>query len=157
MDQDICQLINYEELISKVVRAKAKVGLQQSSYVQKTDQICLWGSQLAYTIAHKVQTQGSLKDHHRDDYKASKGPVSTPAQDSEPSDKAKKDKKKKKHYQDKRDSRKPKDSTGPNSEFNAAKVGGKREKNKKNVSEITYFHCNKKRHYSNKCPEPPKN
>ena len=89
-----------------------------------------------------------------------KGPASTPTSAStnpELSDKARKDKKKKQH-RDKRDSREPKDSTTPASGVNAAEVGGKeRRRNKKDVSKITCFNCNKKGHYSNRCPEPPKN
>ena len=95
-----------------------------------------------------------------EDESQGKGPASTPASastDPKPSDKARKDKKKKQHI-DKRDSREPKDSTTSASGVNAAEVGGKeRRRNKKDVSEITYFNCNKKEHYSNRCPEPPKN
>ena len=37
IDQDNSQLINYKELVSKVVKAKAKTGLQPSSYMRETD------------------------------------------------------------------------------------------------------------------------
>ena len=37
MDQDPSHLDDYEELIAKTVRAKAKAGLRPSSYIQKTD------------------------------------------------------------------------------------------------------------------------
>ena len=143
------------------MRAKAKAGLRPGSYVQETDLSCLRGNQPAHITAHKVPTQGAGKDHCGDDSKASKCSASTPAsastQDSEPSDKAKKDKKKN-YYQGKRNSKDPKDSTTPASGVNAAEVGGKvKRKNKNNVSEITCFNCNKKGHYLNKCPKPPKN
>ena len=145
------------------MRAKAKVGLRPSSYMRETDLSYLRGNRPTHTIAHKVKTQGAGKNHCRDDSKTSKGSASTPAsastQDSKLSDraKAKKDKKKK-YYQGKRDSREPKDSTTPASGINAAEFGGKeRRRNKKDVSKITYFNCNKKGHYSNKCPELPKN
>ena len=56
MDQDNSQLIDYEELVAKAVRAKAKAGLRPRSYVQKTDLSYLQGNWLAHTTAHKVQT-----------------------------------------------------------------------------------------------------
>ena len=37
MDQDASHLDNYEELVAKAVKAKAKAGLRPSSYVQQTD------------------------------------------------------------------------------------------------------------------------
>ena len=37
MNQDDTQLINYEKLVAKTVRAKAKVDLQLSFSVRKTD------------------------------------------------------------------------------------------------------------------------
>ena len=99
MDQDNSQLIDYEELVAKMVRVEAKAGLRLSSYVRETDLICLRGNQPAHTTAYKVQTQVVVKDHCGDNFKASKSSASTPApaftQNSEPSDKAKKDKKKK--------------------------------------------------------------
>ena len=159
MDQDESQLIDYEELVAKAVRTEAKAGLRPSSYVRETDLSCLRGNRPAHTTAHKVQTQGAV--NRGDDSKASKGSASTPAsastQDSEPSDKAKKDKKK--NWRGKRDSREPKESTTPASGVNAAEVGGgrQRRRNKKDLSGVTCYNCNKKGHFANKCPEPPKN
>ena len=49
INQDANQLDNYEGLVAKVIRAKAKVGLQPSSYMQKTDQQYIQKSLLAYT------------------------------------------------------------------------------------------------------------
>ena len=161
MDQNNFQLINYEELVARAVRAKAKASLRPSSYVRETDQNCLQGNWPAHTTAHKVQTQGVRKNHHGNDSKASKGSASIPAsasnQDSEPSDKAKKDKKK--NWRGKRDSREPKDSTTPVSGVNTAKVGGgkQKRKNKKDISGVTCYNCNKKGHFLNKCLESPKN
>ena len=56
MDQDNSQLIDYEELVAKAVRAEAKVGPRPSSYMWKTDLSYLQGNQPAHTTAHKVQT-----------------------------------------------------------------------------------------------------
>ena len=154
IDQDATYLDDYEELVSKAVRGEVKTGLQPSSYMQKADLQVLRGSRPTHTTAHKVQMQGAVT--RRDKSKA-KAPAPTPAQDPEPSDKSKKDKKKK-HYREKKDSRELKDSTTSASGVNAAEVGGKgRRRNKKNASEITCFNYNKKGHYSNRCPEPPKN
>ena len=101
-----------------------------------------------------------MKDYCGDDSKTSKGSASTPAtftRDSEPSDKGKKDKKKK-YWQGKKDSKELKDSTNPAFGVNAAEFGGKEmRRKKKDVSEITCFNCNKKRHYSSSCIESPKN
>ena len=76
------------------MRVEAKAGLQPSFYVQETDQQVPRGNQPAHTTAHKVQTQGAIKDHCGDKSKA-KAFVPTSTQDFESSDKAKKDKKKK--------------------------------------------------------------
>ena len=54
MDQDNSQLIDYEELVAKAVRVKAREGLRTSFYVRKTDLSYLQRNQPAYTIAHKV-------------------------------------------------------------------------------------------------------
>ena len=98
IDQDDSQLIDYEELVVKAVRAEAKAGLHPSFYVRETDLSCLQGNRPPHTTAHKVQTQGAVKNHCRDDFKTSKGSTSSLAastQDSELSNKGKKDKKKK--------------------------------------------------------------
>ena len=41
IDQDNSQLVVYEELVAKTVRAEAKAGLRPSCYIQKTDLSCL--------------------------------------------------------------------------------------------------------------------
>ena len=126
IEQDNSQLIDYEELVAKAMKAEAKAGLRPSSYMQEINLSCLQGNWPAHIIAHKVQTQGAVKDYCRDDFKASKNSastsVSTSTQDSNPS---KKDKRKK-YYQGKRDSKEPKDSLTSASGVNAAKVGGSR-------------------------------
>ena len=160
--QDNFQLIDYEEMVAKAVKAKAKAGLRLSSYVRETDLSYLRGNRPAHTTMHKVQTKGAVKNHCGDDFKASKGSVSPPAsasiQDSKPFDKAKKNKKKK-YWRGKRDSKEPKDSSTPAFGVNAAKVGGDRQwrKNKKDISGVTYYNSNKKGYFLNKCLEPPKN
>ena len=85
--------------------------------------------------------------------------MSTPAQDSEPSDKSKKDKKKK-YYRDKKDPKKSReDSITPAYGVKAAEVGGSGKtsrRNKKDLSGVMYYNCNKKRYFADKCQEPRK-
>ena len=151
MDQDDSQLVDYEELVAKAVKAEAKAGLLPSFYVWETDLWCLRGNRPAHTTAHKVQTQGAV--NCGDDSKASKGPASTPTsastQDSELSDKARREKKKKQH-KDKKDFKESRDSSIPVTGVSKAEVGGKR---KKDISEVTYYNCNKKGYFAIKCPE----
>lgn len=52
MDQNAHQLDGFKELLVKAIKAKAKAGLQPSSYVCKTDYHCLQVSQPAHTITH---------------------------------------------------------------------------------------------------------
>ena len=92
MDQNATHLDNYEELIAKVVRVKAKAGLWPSSYMWETDLQVLQRSWPTHTTTHKVQAQGAMTCG---DKSRTKVFASTPAQNSEPSDKSKKDKKKK--------------------------------------------------------------
>ena len=126
INQDNSQLINYEELVTKPVRAKAKASLRPSFYVWETDLSCLQGNWLAHTTIYKVRTQRAVKNHREDDLKTSKGSASTPAsasiQESEPS---KKDKKKK-YYRGQKNSRELNNSSILASGVNVAEVGGGR-------------------------------
>ena len=54
MDQDNFQLVDYEELVVKAVKAEAKAGLRPSSYIQETDLSCLQENKPTHTTAHKV-------------------------------------------------------------------------------------------------------
>ena len=128
------------------MRTEAKAGLQSSFYVRETDQQVSRGNRPAHTTAHKVQTQGAIKDHRGDKSKA-KASVPTSTQDSQSSDKVRKDKKKKQH--------KAKRNSTPATGVNKAEVGD-HEKKKKDVNEITCYNCNRKGHYLNKCPKPQK-
>ena len=146
MDQDASHLDDDKELVAKAMRSEAKAGLQPSFYVRKTDSQVLQGNQLAHITAHKVQTQGEMKDYCEVKSKA-KASVPTSTQDSQPSDKARKDKKKKQH--------KAKRDFTPANGVNKMEVSDHGKK-KKDVSEITFYNCNRKGHYLNKCPKPQK-
>ena len=156
IDQDATHLDDYEELVSKAVRAEAKAGLRPSSYVREADLQVLRGSRPTHTTAHKVQTQGAAI---RGDESRTKALASTLAPDSEPSDKSRKDKKKK-HYREKKDSREPReDSTTPASGVNTAEVGGGGKfsrRKRKDPSKVTCYNCNKKGYFADKCREPRK-
>ena len=67
IDQNATHLNNYEELIAKTVKAKAKAGLRPSFYVQEANLQVLQGSRPTHTTIHKVQTQGAVtcKDKSR--------------------------------------------------------------------------------------------
>ena len=119
INQDATHLDNYEELVAKAVRTKAKAGLQPSFYLWEIDPQVLWGSWPAHTTVYKVQTQGAVNCGDRS--KASKAPAST--QKSKASDKARKNKKKR-HHSDKRNSKEFKDSSPPASGVNAAEISG---------------------------------
>ena len=119
----------------KVVRAKAKTGLQPSFYIQENDIQVLQGSQPAHTTVHKVQSQGAM--HRGEDFKAFKALTSTSK--SEPSNKARKDQKKKQH-RDKRDSREFRDT--PISGINTTRVKDKkRRRKKKDPREVMCYNC----------------
>ena len=134
IDQDASHLDDYKERVAKVVRAKAKAGLQLSSYIWETKQQVSQGNQSAHTTTHKDQTQREIKNYCKDKSKA-KASVSTSTQDSKSFNKARKNKKKKK-YKAKRDF---------TSAIKVNKVEfGNYKRKKKDVSEIMYYNCNKK-------------
>ena len=151
IDQNATYLDDYEELLAKVVRVKAKTGLQPSWYLQETDLQVLRGIRPAHTSAQKVQTQGAITCRNKSRTKVL---ASTPAQDFEPSDKSRKSKKKKKHRDKKNSKELKEDSTIPASGVNAAKVnrsGKSSRKNKKDLSGVMCYNFNKKRYFADKC------
>ena len=91
----------------------------------------------------------------RGDKSKTKTPASAPT-NLEPSDKARKDKKKQQH-RDKRDSRESRDTL--TSGVNAAEVGDKKRRKKKDPSKVMCYNCNKLGYYVDLYPEPrkPKN
>ena len=67
-----------------------------SSYIRKTDQQLFQENWPAHITAHKMQTQGAIKNYCKDKFKA-KAFMPAFTQNSKPSNKAKKNKKKKQY------------------------------------------------------------
>ena len=96
-------------------------------------------------------------------FKPQKPKVSAPQHQAEVSEKVHKEKKKKDWWFGL--DRQQRGST-PATGVNAAKTGEQKKKNKdqsrsdratQNVSQVMYWNCNQKKHYSNAYPEPSKN
>ena len=156
MDQDAHLLDDYEELVAKAIRAKAKAGLRPSSYVRETDQQVSRGNRPAHTTAHKVQTQGAMKNHCGNVSKA-KGSTSTQevttqrTNEAEGSEKARKEKKKSRRIR-RRDQEDSTLATGVNT-TDTSKRSHDRPK-KSDPADVTCYRCNKKGHYANNYTEP---
>ena len=160
MEQRGRELNSFEELVEKTVDVEAKAALRLRSYARKTNQYCLWGNRPS---AAKASTQGQpMKDSRVEEPKSrpqkSKAPVSQHSDSAETSEKAQK-KKKKNDHQNKRDCRARKGSipaTGVNTTDAENSKKKRNGSNYRNPSKVVCYNCNKKGHYSNKCPKPPK-
>ena len=147
------ELNSFEELVEKAVEAKAKAALQPRLYARKTDQHCLRGSRQS---AAKTSTQGQpMKDSRVKKTKSrpqeSKAPTSQRSDSFETSKQARKEKKKKdKQHR----GQKPQKGSTPVTRVSKTSAGGSQPQ--KAVSQVTCLNCNKKRHFLNKCLEPPK-
>ena len=152
MEQCGQELDSFEEQVKKAVDAKAKAALRLDSYACKTDQSCLRRSRPS---AAKASTQGQpMKDPRVEEPKKSqelKAPAPQRSDSFETSEQAHKGKKKKNKQH--RGQKRQKCSTLATKVNNTS---AKRSRPQKNISQVPCFNCNKKRHYSNKCPKPSK-
>ena len=154
------ELDSFKELVEKTVDAEAKAALRPRSYARKTNQYCLWGSR---PLAAKASTQGQpMKDPRVEEPKSrpqeSKAPAPQRPDSAETSEKARKEKKKN-DRRNKKD-RRAREGSPPATGVNTTDADDSRKKrsgsNRRDPSEVVCYNCNKKGHYSNKCPEPPK-
>ena len=143
---------NWEELIEKAIDAKAKVGLQPSSYVRDMDQRCPRGNRPSHTTTAKSQASAT-KDHRdkpSDKHKASDKPSrSLRSEIGEVSNKKDWKEKKKKYRRDQ-----ARKSSGSNSATGVNTTNVNHGWGSQDLSQITYYNCNKRGHYANKCKEP---
>lgn len=153
-----------EELVKKVVNDEAKVGLLLISLIRDIDQQALRGNRLIYTTA-KTQTQDFfMKDPRVEVPKSkpleSKSLASSHTKQSDSFKKVQKEKKKK--WQKEKQNKKQ--DLIPATRVNMTNTAGRQKKQKKksnqtlgNISDITYYNCNKKGYYVNTYPESSKN
>ena len=160
MEQRGRELDSFKELVEKAIDAEAKATLRPRFYAREIDQYCLRGSR---PLAAKASTQGQpMKDPRVEEPKSrpqeSKVPALQRSNSAETSEKAWKEKKKN-DCQNKKDCRAREGST-PATGVNTTDADDSKKKrsgsNRRDPSEVVCYNCNKKGHYSNKCPEPPK-
>ena len=160
MEQCAREFNSFEELVEKPVNAEAKAALRPRSYARETNQYCLRGSRPS---AAKASTQGQLiKDPRVEEPKSqaqeSKAAAPQRFDNAETSEKARK-KKKKNDCRNKRDLCAQEGST-PATGFNTIDANDSKKKkngsNRRDPSKVVCYNCNKKGHYLNKCPKPPK-
>ena len=144
-----------EKLDKKEIDAKAKASLQPSSILREMDQHCLRGNRPAYSTMAK--SQASSTRNPRDNLVKKPPPFlipkpsnSSPNESSETSDKKVwREKKKHRRLDQQRDQGQKDSSSTPATGANSGTW--------KDMSQITYFNCDKKGQYSRNCSEPRKN
>ena len=145
---------SWNKFVEKAIDAKAKAILQPPSILRKMDQRCPRGNRPAYSTVAKSQAPSTRAS--RDDPveklpppSALKPSNSLPAGSSETSDKkARREKKKHRRLDQQRDQGRKDTSSTPATGANSG--------TRKDMSQITYFNCNKKGHYSRNYSEPRK-
>ena len=146
--------MDFEEMVQRAVNAEAKAGLRSSTMVRESDARCPRSHRPSYNTSSKVQTQGTTAKEPRTKESRPKEAKSTDGKAPAPprSDKLAKPncKKKKREWL-----KKKKDST-PATEDNAIEAQ-KKKRTPGNTSQVTCYNCQKKSHFANKCPKPPKN
>ena len=159
MEQRGRKLDSFKELIKKAVNAKAKAALRPRSYARKTDQHCLqssWPSTAKASIQSQPMKGPRFKKPKSKPQKL-KAPALQRFNNAETSEKAQNEKKKNdwKHWQSRRSDNESSRATAA-TRGNTTNNSAKGSRTQKDVSQIMYYNCNKKRHYATKCPKPPK-
>ena len=177
------ELENFVQIVKKAVVAEAKANLRPRATTRDMDQHCPRGSRSANTTAAKASSQDnsqgqSIKDPRVEESKARSPKSSTTSQrsnHSESSARARRDKKKDRRRNNQR--QRQQEGSTPATGVNTAESGEankkknddrNRDKNRnqnqnrsdrtaRDVSKAGCWNCDKKGHYLNDCPEPPKN
>lgn len=145
----------------KTIAAEAIAALWPSSYVKEMGQHCLSRNWTAYTTSVKAQ-KSSIKDPRSQDYKpGSSGPEAALGLNSGLSPQRTDSKSFNRSKKQKRSPNKKKSDT-PASDVNTTKTRDgqksknqkKREQNKRDIKDFTYYNYDKKDHYANTCPKP---
>ena len=141
-------------MVQRAVNPEVKAGLRSSSMVRNLDACCPRGHRLSYNTFSKVQTQGSKNSSHPKEIK-SKNLKSALSHDNVaelPKKDNRKDKKKRFWVQKQEYTGERKEQT-PATNVNITNIS-KIKKKKRDVSEITYFNCDKKDHFASNCTKP---
>ena len=154
MEQQDRESMDFEEIVQRTVNAEAKAGLKSSTMVRESDARCPRGHRPSYNASSKVQTQGTTAKEPRTEEsrpkeaKPTDGKAPAPPRSDEPA-KPNREKKKREWLKKKKDST---PATGDN-----AIEAQKKKRTPGDTSQVTCYNCQKKGHFANKCPEPPKN
>ena len=141
-------------MVQRVVNAEAKAGLRSSTIVWDSDACYPRGHRPSHNTSSKMQTQGS-KDLSRPRKTKPKDSKSAPSRDNaakSPKKDDRKDKKKRFRGQRREHIEERKEQT-PATNVNTTNVL-KKKKKRHDVSEITYFNCDKKGHFASDCTKP---
>ena len=141
----------WEELVKKAIKAEAKVSLFLFLFVRDIDQRCPRGNRLATLTKSQTSSAWDPRDELSKKAQNLKPSHSWRSENSKTSNpKARKEKKKKyRREQAQKDS-----GSTPATSVNMTEASGQA---CKDMSQISYYNCTKKGHYSRNCPEPKKN
>ena len=143
--------ISFEEMVQKAVNTEAKTGLKSNIMVWNLDACCSRSHRLFHNTFSKVQTQGSKDPSCPKETKIKNLKSALSRNNAAKSHKKdnRKDKKKRFQGQRRKYTREQKKQT-PATNINTTNIS-KKNKKEHNVSEITYFNCDKKGHFAIDC------
>ena len=140
-------------MVQRAVNAEGKTGLRSSTIVWDSDARCPKGHRPSDNTSSKVQTQGSKNLSHTKEIKPKDPKLALSHDNAAESPKKNNRKDKKKRFRDQK-----REHTGEQKEqtlatnVNTTNIS-KKKKKKRDVSEITYFNCDKKGHFASNCIE----